>query len=77
MLKKIIIKSYLFQHMIVLILSPLISPSPSRSRPSNLQDKPNLSTRRQDQDELATRIEQQRVKIRVLNLTAKERKRAD
>jgi hypothetical protein len=63
--------------MIVLIMSPPLSPTPSCSQPSNSQDEPILTARGQDQDELATRIEQQRAEIRALELAAEERRRVD
>jgi hypothetical protein len=63
--------------MIALIMSPPISPTLSRSQPSNPQDELIPTARWQDRDELATRIEQQRAKIRALELAAKERRRVD
>ena len=61
--------------MIVLIISPPILPH-SGSRPSYPQDELIPGPRGHDQDGLATRIEQQRAKIRALELAAKGRGRA-
>jgi hypothetical protein len=63
--------------MIILIMSPPTSPTSSRSRPSNSRDEPALTTRGHGRDELATRIEQQRAKIRALEPAAKECRRSD
>ncbi|KAH8800698.1 hypothetical protein F5884DRAFT_890286 [Xylogone sp. PMI_703] len=58
-------------------MSSPISPPDSRSRPFNLQDESMLGAGEQGQNELAVRIEQQRAKIRALELAAGERRRAD
>ena len=63
--------------MIILIMSPPISPTSSRSQPSNSRDEAVLTARGQGRDELAERIEQQRAKIRALELAAEERRRSD
>ncbi|KFZ17843.1 hypothetical protein V501_01527, partial [Pseudogymnoascus sp. VKM F-4519 (FW-2642)] len=52
-------------------------PTPSGSLPPDLQAGPILVTEGQCGDELAVRIEQQRAKIRVLELAADERRRSD
>jgi hypothetical protein len=58
-------------------MSPPILRTPSSSLPFNLQNKPILSPEGQSRDELAARIEQQRAKIRALELAAEERRRSD
>lgn len=52
-------------------------PTPSGCLPLDLQGGPTLVIKGQCGDELAVRIEQQRAKIRVLELAAKERRRSD
>jgi hypothetical protein len=47
------------------------------SRPSISQEKLIPRSRGQDQNELPTRIERQRIKVRALELAAQERRRAD
>src|SRR5258708_13776451 len=58
-------------------MSPPILRTPSSSLPFNLQNKPILSPEGQSRDDLAARIEQQRSKIRALELAAEERRRSD
>ena len=52
-------------------------PTSSGSLPADLQSGPTLVTKGQCGDELAVRIEQQRAKIRVLELAAEEHRRSD
>lgn len=62
---------------VVSIMSRTALPTPSGSPSSDLQADPILGARGQVKDELATRIEEQRAKIRALELAVEERRRAD
>ncbi|KAH8800697.1 hypothetical protein F5884DRAFT_534125 [Xylogone sp. PMI_703] len=61
----------------VLIMSSPVLPTPPGSQPSNVQGEAFLVIEGQCRDELAVRIEQQRAKIRQLELAAEERRRSD
>ena len=58
-------------------MSPPILPTLSSSRPSSPQDGSIPSTGDQDRNDLAIKIEQQRAKIRALELAAQERRQTD
>jgi hypothetical protein len=58
-------------------MSPSTLPTPSGSPSSNLRANPILDTNGQGRDDLGVRIEEQRAKIRALQLAAKDRRRAD
>jgi TolA-binding protein len=58
-------------------MPPTALPTPSGSLSSDLQADPILGARGQVKDELTTRIEEQRAKIRALELAVEERRRAD
>lgn len=58
-------------------MSSPILPTPSSSLPPGLQGEPILASEGHCSDELAERIEQQRAKIRVLELAAEEHRRSD
>ena len=58
-------------------MSPTALPTPSGSPSSDLQADPILGGRGQVKDELTTRIEEQRAKIRALELAVEERRQAN
>jgi len=62
---------------IVSIMSPPALPTPSGSPSSDLQADLILGARGHVKDELATRIEEQRAKIRAPELAVEKRRRAD
>jgi hypothetical protein len=62
---------------IVLLMSTPFLPTPSIPRPSTPPDESFLGTEGQDRPDLATSVEQQRARIRALEVAAEECRRAD